>query len=652
MSNYLYLIPLLPFIGFLINGLWGRKLGDRAVGIIGSATIGIAFAMSIAAFIELLGYDAHHRIIEHDWFVWLRAGALEVSFGLLLDPLSAVMILIVTGVSFLIHIYSIGYMRGDSSFSRYFSFLNLFVFFMLMLVLGNNLLIMFIGWEGVGLCSYLLIGFWFTDDAKATAGKKAFIVNRIGDFGFLIGVFLIFTTFGSFSFSNLEHQAGLWIGGSSVIFWITLCLFIGATGKSAQIPLYVWLPDAMAGPTPVSALIHAATMVTAGVYMVARNSFLCVLAPESLAIVAWVGVITALFAATIALVQNDIKKVLAYSTISQLGYMFVGCGVGAFAAGISHLMTHAFFKALLFLGAGSVIHAIHHAHEKGGYHGDPQDIRYMGGLRRKLPTTYWTFAVACFAIAGIPPLSGFFSKDEIIWQSFANGFGAVGVIAMIAALLTAFYMFRLLYMTFHGDWRGRHDQEDHLHESPKAMTIPLAILGVLSIIGGWIAIPHILGGGAWLEEFMHPSFATAERIVAEAGRAHAVHSMAGEWVAMIISVAIAVGGILWARKWYIKNPAIPKRLTARAVGLHKMLLNKYWIDEVYDYMIVQTVIGTADSLWRFFDVKIVDGLVNGLAKMFDWFGSIFRHIQTGLVSNYALMMVVGVVVIVGYMVWK
>ncbi|NQU06462.1 MAG: NADH-quinone oxidoreductase subunit L, partial [Calditrichaeota bacterium] len=545
MSNYLYLIPLLPFIGFLINGLWGKKLGDKAVGFIGCAVIGIAFLMSIAAFIELIGHDSHHRIIEHDWFTWLAAGKLEVAFGLLLDPLSAVMILVVTGVSFLIHIYSIGYMHGDKSYSRYFSYLNLFVFFMLLLVLGNSYPIMFIGWEGVGLCSYLLIGFWFTDDAKATAGKKAFIVNRIGDFGFLIGVFLIFTTFGTLSFTGVASQAQYWVGSTTVIFWMTLCLFLGATGKSAQIPLYVWLPDAMAGPTPVSALIHAATMVTAGVYMVARNSFLFVMAPGTLTIVAWVGVATALFAATIALVQNDIKKVLAYSTVSQLGYMFVGCGVGAYAAGISHLMTHAFFKALLFLGAGSVIHAIHHAHEHAGYHGDPQDIRFMGNLRKRMPTTYWTFAVACLAIAGIFPLSGFFSKDEIIWQAFANGKPAVGIIAMIAALLTAFYMFRLLYMTFHGSWRGPRDQEDHVHESPKAMTIPLVVLGILSIVGGWIMWPHALKGGAWFEHFLHPSFAIAE----ELAEVHAHPSLAVEYAVIALSLAIAVGGILWARAW-------------------------------------------------------------------------------------------------------
>ncbi len=648
MSNHLYLIPLLPLAGFLINGLLGRKLGDKAVGFIGSAVIGIAFVLSVAAFVELLGLPVHERHIDRTFFTWLAAGSLEVPFGLLLDPLSALMILVVSGVSFIIHIYSIGYMHGDPGYPRYFSFLNLFVFFMLLLVLGDNYPIMFIGWEGVGLCSYLLIGFWFTDEARATAGKKAFIVNRVGDFGFLIGLFLIFATFGTLSYAGVSEQARYWVGPGSVIFWITLCMFFGATGKSAQIPLYVWLPDAMAGPTPVSALIHAATMVTAGVYMVARNSFLFALAPATLSIIAWVGVLTAIFAATIALVNNDIKKVLAYSTISQLGYMFVGCGVGAYAAGITHLMTHAFFKALLFLGAGSVIHAIQHAHERAGFVGDPQDIRYMGGLRRKLPTTYWTFAVACVAIAGIPPFSGFFSKDEIIWRSFAGGHPAVGVVAMIAAGLTAFYMFRLLYLTFHGGWRGRRDQADHLHESPPVMTMPLVVLGLLSIVGGWVAIPHVLGGGMRLEHFLAPSF----RIAEELSVMHGHHSVSAEYLVMILSVALAVGGILWARAWYIRNPEAPKRALARAKWLYRLLLNKYYVDEIYDYAFVQTTLAFGDGAWRWFDIPIVDGLVNGLAKLVGWMGMVIRRVQTGLVSNYALMMAIGIILVVGYMVWK
>ena len=648
MSNYLYLIPVIPLVGFLINGLWGKKLGDKATGFIGCGVIGIAFALSIAAFVELLGMSPHERHIDVNFFTWIATGKLEIQFGMLLDPLSAVMILVVSGVSFLIHIYSIGYMRNDPGFARYFSQLNLFVFFMLLLVLANSYPIMFIGWEGVGLCSYLLIGFWFTDDAKATAGKKAFIVNRIGDFGFLIGVFLIFSTFGTLSFSGVAKGAELWVGSGTVIFWIALCLFIGATGKSAQIPLYVWLPDAMAGPTPVSALIHAATMVTAGVYMVARNSFLYAMTPGALSIVAWVGVLTAIFAASIALVQNDIKKVLAYSTISQLGYMFVGCGVGAYAAGISHLVTHAFFKALLFLGAGSVIHAIQHAHEHAGYHGDPQDIRYMGGLRRKLPTTYWTFAVACFAIAGIPPLSGFFTKDEIIWMSFASGHTGIGIVALAAAAMTAFYMFRLLYLTFHGYWRGRREQEDHLHESPKVMTLPLAVLGVLSVIGGWIMIPKALGGGMQFEHFLEPSFRIARELAIEYG--HLSHG--AEYLVMGISIVLAIGGVLFARAWYIQNPDAPKRLAARVKSIHTLLLNKYYVDEAYNFAVVETVLGVADGFWKVFDIKIIDGLVNGTAKLFEGLGSVIRRIQTGLVSNYALMMAIGIIVVVGYMVWR
>jgi len=411
----------------------------------------------------------------------------------------------------------------------------------------------------------------------------------------------------------------------------------------------------MAGPTPVSALIHAATMVTAGVYMVARNSFLFVMAPEVLSIVAWIGVLTAIFAASIALVQNDIKKVLAYSTVSQLGYMFVGCGVGAFAAGVSHLMTHAFFKALLFLGSGSVIHAMHHAHEHAGHHGDPQDIRYMGGLKKKMPTTYWTFLVACLAIAGVPGLSGFFSKDEIIWQSFANGHAAVGVIALIAAGMTAFYMFRLLYLTFHGEYRGGKGQFDHVHESPKVMTFPLQVLGILSIIGGWIMIPHALGGGAWFEKFLAPSFKVAEELVAAQAGEHAEvihHSMTAEYIVMAISIAIAFAGILWARAWYIKNPEAPKKLAAKYKTLHKGALNKWYVDEIYNWTFIQTTLAFADAAWNWFDKPVVDGMVNGTAKVIGGFSDALKRIQTGLVSNYALMMAAGVVLLVGYMVVK
>jgi NADH-quinone oxidoreductase subunit L len=649
MSQHLYLIPLLPFFGFLINGFFGKRTSHSA-GVIASTAVGLSFVLSLIAFSELLALAPEMRVINPEYYTWVAAGDLVVKLGMLLDPLSGVMILIVTGVSTLIHIYSIGYMHGDAGYSRYFAYLNLFVFFMLLLVLGDSYPIMFVGWEGVGLCSYLLIGFWFTDKAKADAGKKAFIVNRVGDFGFLIGVFLIFTTFGTLSFAGVAEGVKAFTGSATVFFWITLALFLGATGKSAQIPLYTWLPDAMAGPTPVSALIHAATMVTAGVYMVARNSFLFVMAPEVLSIVAWIGVLTAIFAATIALVQNDIKKVLAYSTVSQLGYMFVGCGVGAFAAGISHLMTHAFFKALLFLGSGSVIHAIHHAHSHAGFHGDPQDIRYMGGLKNKMPTTYWTFLIACLAIGGIPGLSGFFSKDEIIWKSFANGHTAVGIVAIIAAGLTAFYMFRLLFLTFFGEWRGGKGQFDHVHESPKVMTFPLQVLGVLSIIGGWIMIPHALGGHMEFETFLEPSFRVANELVAGGEAAH--HSLSMEYLVMGISVAVALAGILWARAWYINNPEAPKRLAARYKTLHKAALNKWYVDEIYDFTFVETTRGLADGAWNWFDRPVVDGAVNGTAKVIEGFSSVLKRIQTGLVSNYAMMMALGVVAIMGWMVMR
>jgi len=634
-------------IGFLINGLAGKKIGNRLVGVIASSVIGIAFLLSLSALFELLALPPSSRQIEVNFYTWLTAGDLSIPLGMLLDPLSAVMILVVTGVSFLIHIYSIGYMKTDPSYSRYFSYLNLFVFFMLLLVLGNSYPIMFIGWEGVGLCSYLLIGFWFTDKAKASAGKKAFIVNRIGDFGFLIGIFLIYTTFGTLSFSGVAEQVSVWSGSASVMFWMTLALFVGATGKSAQIPLYVWLPDAMAGPTPVSALIHAATMVTAGVYMVARNSFLFVHAPLTLEIVAWVGVLTALFAASIALVQNDIKKVLAYSTVSQLGYMFVGCGVGAYAAGVSHLVTHAFFKALLFLGAGSVIHAVEHSLHKANVHADPQDIRLMGGLKNKMPRTYLTFFIACLAIAGVPGLSGFFSKDEIIWMSFASGHTAIGIIALIAAGMTAFYMFRLLFLTFFGSWRGKKSAEDGVHESPSVMTIPLTVLAVLAVIGGWIMIPPALFGGAQFEHFLQPVF----RIAEESSFVALSHSHAFEYSIMLISVAVAAFGIWRAYRWYIVSPELPAQFAAKMKGWHKLLLNKYYVDEIYEKSVINPTGSLGNGLWKYFDIPVIDGVVNGVAKLIGQLAEGLRHIQTGLIANYALAIAAGVVVVVGYMVW-
>ncbi|HHI02639.1 MAG TPA: NADH-quinone oxidoreductase subunit L, partial [candidate division Zixibacteria bacterium] len=497
MEYSLYLIPLFPLIGFLINGLFLGRLSKKFVSFIACGAVGLSFFYSAHLFFELLSLPADARIIEEILFVWIPSGQFNVNIGFLLDPLSIVMVLVVTGVSFLIHIYSIGYMHDDPGYARYFTYLNLFVFSMLILVLADNYLLMFIGWEGVGLCSYLLIGFWFEKKSATDAGKKAFIVNRIGDFGFLLGLFIIFWQVGSLDFATVFEKApAMFAVGGTLITAATLLLFLGATGKSAQIPLFVWLPDAMEGPTPVSALIHAATMVTAGVYMIARSNVLYMMAPTTLAVVAIVGMATAFFAGTIALAQNDIKRVLAYSTVSQLGYMFVACGVAAFTAGIFHLMTHAFFKALLFLGSGSVIHAM----------AGQQDMRYMGGLKKYMPTTYWTFIIATLAIAGIPLFSGFFSKDEILWKAFSSQYGStwLWVFGFLAAGMTAFYMFRLVYLTFFGKERMESQTREHLHESPKVMTVPLMLLAVLSIVGGYVGIPHILGGVNHFEHFLEP----------------------------------------------------------------------------------------------------------------------------------------------------
>ena len=644
----LILIPLFPLIGFIIIGLLGKRLPDKLSGIIACLMVGLSFAVSISLFFKMLAVEPEARLFIQNVFTWIKVGSFEIPFALQLDPLSGVMILVVTGVSFIIHIYSIGYMHGDRSVPRYFSFLNLFVFFMLVLVLGNSFLILFIGWEGVGLCSYLLIGFWFEDKEKAICGKKAFIVNRIGDFGFLLGMFLIYMTFGSLIFTEVFDRAAVGMhAGSATVVAITLLLFMGATGKSAQIPLYIWLPDAMAGPTPVSALIHAATMVTAGVYMVARTNVLYALAPVSLYIVAIVGGLTALFAATIGTSQFDIKKVLAYSTVSQLGYMFLGLGAGAFAAGIFHLMTHAFFKALLFLGSGSIIHAMHaHYHHTGG-HNDPQDMRNMGGLRKKMPLTFWTFIIATLAISGIPGLSGFFSKDEILWKTFASGHIWLWIIGLFTAGLTAFYMFRLVYMTFYGTFRGG-DTDEYIKESPKVMTIPLAVLAVLSVIGGYIGIPHILGGHNQFEQFLAPVFERSEHILAHRGH----HAASTEMTLMIVSVIVALVGIYIAFLLYRKNPDIPGKIAARIKGFYKIVYHKYYVDEIYQALIITPLVKSSEFMWKFFDDKVVDGSVNGVAAIFRGLGAELRRIQTGLVQNYALMMSIGIIVIIGYLLFK
>ena len=640
MQDYLWLIPLFPLLGVIINGFFGWKMGHRIVGILGSSTIGLSFVAAVLVYLDLIQLPPHDRVFTETLFTWLAAGSLSVKIGFLIDPLSMVMVLVVTGVSFVIHIYSIGYMHGDRGFVRYFVYLNLFVFAMLLLVMADNFLLMFVGWEGVGLCSYLLIGFWYQDNYNAYAGRKAFIVNRVGDYGFLLGMFLIFVTFGTLNFSEVFRQAAEhYTVGSGIITAITLLLFVGATGKSAQIPLYIWLPDAMAGPTPVSALIHAATMVTAGVYMVARANVLYTLAPAALTVVAVIGAATAFYAATIGMAQFDIKRVLAYSTISQLGYMFLGAGVGAFAAGIFHLMTHAFFKALLFLGAGSVMHAM----------SNNTDMRIMGGLRKYMPITYWTFLLATLAIAGIPGFSGFFSKDEILWQAFSSPYGSfwLWLIGAVAAGITAFYMFRAVFMTFHGKLRAPEEIAHHVHESPKVMTIPLMILAVLAVVGGYVGIPPILGGNNNFEHFLEPVFERSQEIrhvtfgVVPAHEAS--HSL--EWMLMGITLAIVLLGIGIAYLFYIKRPELPQLVTSRIRLLYQLVFNKYYVDEIYDFLIVRPIKNLSESvLWKFIDVKIIDGAVNGTGMLVRGTGRAVRVIQTGFVQNYALVFVLGLII--------
>ena len=636
MRELIYLTVLLPLIGFLINGIFGSRIkNEKVIGIIGSGVIGISFLISLGAFFETLALTPEQRQLIVTLFTWLNVGGLNVNFAYQVDQLSLVMALIVTGVGFVIHVYSIGYMHGDKGFWRFFAYLNLFIFAMMNLILADNFVLLFLGWEGVGLCSYLLIGFWydrkFEKSTTSDAAKKAFIVNRIGDFGFLLGMFLIFLTFGSLNFNEVFSKANTFSVSASIYGFITLFLFIGATGKSAQIPLYVWLPDAMAGPTPVSALIHAATMVTAGVYMVARCSILFASAPQIMMVVAIIGLLTAFFAATIGIVQNDIKKVLAYSTISQLGYMFLAMGVGAFSAGIFHVMTHAFFKALLFLGAGSVIHAMH----------EEQDIQRYGGLKRYMPHTALTFLIAALAISGIPPLSGFFSKDEILWYSFANGSFILWLVGVITALMTAFYMFRLYFLTFEGKERFGHDK--HPHESPKVMTIPLIVLAILSVIGGFIGIPEIFSGehGNQFHNWLAPIFKDADRKLMFFG----LHSHFEELLLMIVSVVGASASILLARYIYLKKPEIASRTATRFKGLYNLLWNKYYVDEIYDAVIVNPIVTISRNvLWKIADNKIIDGTVNGVAKLVDLISASIRKIQTGVAQLYALVMVLGIAV--------
>ncbi|MHB1686312.1 MAG: NADH-quinone oxidoreductase subunit L [Ignavibacteriaceae bacterium] len=636
MVQLIYLTTLLPLAGFLINGLFGSKIkNEKIIGIIGSGTIGLSFLIVAGAFFQTLSLPVDQRQTIVNLFTWIKVGNFDVNISYQVDQLSLLMALIVTGVGFIIHVYSIGYMHGDKGFGRFFAYLNLFIFAMMNLILGSNFLLLFLGWEGVGLCSYLLIGFWydrkFEKSTTGDAAKKAFIVNRIGDFGFLLGIFLIYMTFGSLNFTDVFSRAASLNIPQYVFNFIALFLFIGAMGKSAQIPLYIWLPDAMAGPTPVSALIHAATMVTAGVYMVARCSIIYASAPAIMELVAIVGALTAIFAASIGLVQNDIKKVLAYSTVSQLGYMFLALGVGAFSAALFHVMTHAFFKALLFLGAGSVIHGMH----------DEQNIQHYGGLKKYMPKTYITFLIASLAIAGIPPLSGFFSKDEILWYSFANGNIIYWFIGVITALLTAFYMFRLVSLTFEGKERFGHDK--HPHESPAVMTIPLIILAVLSAIGGFIGIPEIFSGehGNQFENWLEPIFQPAQAKIAMFG----VHSHFEEITFMVVTLAGVIGSIYAARYIYIKNNKPAENLSKRFKGIYNLLLNKYYVDEIYDAAIVTPIVkGSETVLWKFADVKIIDGLINGVANLIGKFSGSIRKIQTGVAQFYALIMMLGIVV--------
>ncbi|MGR3218767.1 MAG: NADH-quinone oxidoreductase subunit L [Candidatus Anammoxibacter sp.] len=636
MLNHVWLILLFPALGSAMNMLYGKKLSKKTSGRIACAVIGISFFLSILVFLSLIKLPPEERFAEDCLFTWISAGDFVAFASLQVDQLSAIMILIITGVGFLIHIYSVGYMRDDEGFSRYFSYLNLFSLSMLILVLSDNFLLMLVGWKGVGLCSYLLIGFWYEKKSAGDAGKKAFIVNRVGDFGFILAMLLIFVTFGTLNFTEVFHSApdALQSGGS-VVTMITLLLFVGAVGKSAQLPLYTWLPDAMEGPTPVSALIHAATMVTAGVYMVSRCSVLYEMAPLSMTVVAVIGAGTALFAAIIGLVQNDIKRVLAYSTISQLGYMFLACGVGAYVAAIFHLMTHAFFKALLFLGSGSVIHAL----------GGEQDMRKMGGLRSRLKKTHLTFFIGTLAIAGIPPFAGFFSKDEILFEALINGNKLYWVIGAVAAFLTSFYMFRLLFMTFYGKSRMDKHVEEHVHESPSNMILPLMVLALLALVGGFVGLP----GLSLISKFLGPVMASEHGHELGKAIAEGMHGgghMTKVYIMMAVSTGIAIAGILLAYIMYMKVPSLPGRLAARFSLLHKVILNKFYVDEIYDAIFVNPTKKFSIFLWKFFDVKVVDGIVNGTATIVELNGSMLKMFQTGFVRNYAFLMVFGGILII------
>jgi NADH-quinone oxidoreductase subunit L len=709
----LVLIPLLPLLGFVVNAFFGRRLTKAVSGGVACLAMLGSFAVSVMAVLAARGAGEH--FVQQTLYRWIGSNDLQIPLAFRVDPLSSLMILVITGIGSLIHIYSTAYMHeeSDSEYARYFSYLNLFAAFMLVLVLGSTFPVMFVGWEGVGLCSYLLIGFWFRKQTASDAGKKAFVVNRIGDFGFILGMLLLFATFGTLDFQEIGWAVTARAPETAmgVITAATLLLFLGATGKSAQIPLYVWLPDAMEGPTPVSALIHAATMVTAGVYMIGRNAVLFGHAPITLSVVAGIGVATALMAGTIGLVQNDIKRVLAYSTVSQLGYMFLAMGVGAYAAGIFHLYTHAFFKALLFLGSGAVIHAL----------SGEQDLRNMGGLRKELPITYWTFLIGAIAIAGVPPLAGFFSKDEILWQTFAHGHTILWTVGIVTAFLTATYMFRLVFLAFHGERRHeapaapahpeeeepaaaraqplqhdqhqhdphqhdqhqhdqhqhdqhpRHDQHGqhglgHLHDAPPAMALALIVLAIGSIVAGFVGIPDsIVHGGNRIEAFLEPSFEAHQtapanpefqvtqtrpeerRVEAPAGLGAEEHDQSAEFLLMGVSTGLALAGIGLAAYFWLRNRPAATRAARSMTPLYTLLLNKYYVDEIYDAVIVQPIKGISTLLlWKGVDTGLIDGTVNGAGGLVRATSSSLRRLQTGSIRAYAASLFFGVVVILGW----
>jgi NADH-quinone oxidoreductase subunit L len=672
LTRSLVLIPLLPLLGFCLNSLLGTRLSKSVSGGVACLAMLGSFAVSVMAALAARGAADH--FVQQTLFRWIPSGDLQIPLAFRVDPLASLMILVVTGIGSLIHIYSTAYMHeeSDGEYTRYFSYLNLFAAFMLILVLGSTFPVMFVGWEGVGLCSYLLIGFWFRKKSAADAGKKAFVVNRIGDFGFILGMLLLFVTFGTLDFQEIAWAVSARAPEASigVLTIATLLLFLGATGKSAQIPLYVWLPDAMEGPTPVSALIHAATMVTAGVYMIGRNAVLFGHAPITLSVVAGIGVATALMAGTIGLVQNDIKRVLAYSTVSQLGYMFLAMGVGAYAAGIFHLYTHAFFKALLFLGSGAVIHAL----------AGEQDLRNMGGLKKDLPVTYWTFLIGAIAIAGVPPLAGFFSKDEILWRTFSAGRTIFWTVGTITAFLTAAYMFRLVFLAFHGERRhdapalsaahdpqaGHDPHQQHLHDAPPAMALALIVLAIGSVVAGFVGVPQAIGGANRIETFLEPSFEAhqiapanpefqvvagrpEEPRVERPGEPPAEGSRETELLLMGVSSGLAIAGIGLAAYFWLRNRPAAARVARSATPLYTLLLNKYYVDEIYDALIVQPIKSVSTVLlWRGVDAGLIDGAVDGIGGFVRGSSNGLRRLQTGSIRAYAASLFLGVVLILGW----